>query len=472
LGKKWTKEEEDLCKQLLVEGKNYDEIAIILNKSVNAIKNKNRKHWRIFNQQNNEMSYEEIEDIFKQYNLILDKTVKMINKSKQLKAYTKEGYIVTPTLSNLIAGHNPALFNSSNPYTMWNIKNIWLPKNAPEYELLSEKYTNATEKDLIWQLKDKSYPPFNMQWSVFQNGSRNPYTQYERGADKKRHPKEKVLQMIENIFENDSKYAGWQIKDGEIDKYRNSQSKLVFVHKNGYLGLLTLLDLQYGYSFELFHTNRKEISLHNLNKWLELNSSFILKEGQKYTGISKDYIFICLKHGEFKCTIPSIIHNKYICKGCLKENISGENSSHWNHELSVEEREKRRNRKFMEDENWNKVARKHKMINNYTCEACGYKGKKKFEIVSHHKDNWKDYPDLRYYIENLACLCKKCHIDFHSEYGNKNNTLEQYEKWIIEQRKLMNYYFEEEYTEKEINEATFYSPVLYEEMYLKGKLDD
>lgn len=49
MGKKWTEEEEDLCKQLLEEGKNYEEIANILNKTYNQIKYKNYDKLHIYN---------------------------------------------------------------------------------------------------------------------------------------------------------------------------------------------------------------------------------------------------------------------------------------------------------------------------------------------------------------------------------------------------------------------------------------
>lgn len=44
---------------------------------------------------------------------------------------------------------------------------------------------------------------------------------------------------------------------------------------------------------------------------------------------------------------------------------------------------------------------------NYTC-ICGFNGKEGY-ITAHHIKSWKDYPELRYVVENGLTLCEKCH---------------------------------------------------------------
>lgn len=67
---------------------------------------------------------------------------------------------------------------------------------------------------------------------------------------------------------------------------------------------------------------------------------------------------------------------------------------------------------------------------NFTCLKCNKKSCKRFNC--HHILNWKDNPakEHRFGINNLATLCYDCHKTFHSKYGQRRNTLEQFEDYI------------------------------------------
>jgi hypothetical protein len=66
---------------------------------------------------------------------------------------------------------------------------------------------------------------------------------------------------------------------------------------------------------------------------------------------------------------------------------------------------------------------------NYTCDRCSLRG---CTLNAHHLYDFNNHPDLLNDIDNLVCLCSKCHVAFHKAYGrtirNKNcvNTKEQY----------------------------------------------
>lgn len=67
----------------------------------------------------------------------------------------------------------------------------------------------------------------------------------------------------------------------------------------------------------------------------------------------------------------------------------------------------------------------------YKCQKC----KKQGRLNAHHANSWKFFPEDRYNIDNLICLCNFCHKLFHKIYGNgikKPNTKEQIEEWIKE----------------------------------------
>lgn len=69
---------------------------------------------------------------------------------------------------------------------------------------------------------------------------------------------------------------------------------------------------------------------------------------------------------------------------------------------------------------------------NYTCRACGDKtgAGHAVKLHAHHLSNWADNEDMRYVVENGITLCDKCHYKFHSIYGKKNNSPEQFQQFL------------------------------------------
>lgn len=59
---------------------------------------------------------------------------------------------------------------------------------------------------------------------------------------------------------------------------------------------------------------------------------------------------------------------------------------------------------------------------NWTCQKYGIKGGK---LHAHHIQNFAQYPELRFAIDNGTTLSEKAHKEFHKKYGIKNNTKEQ-----------------------------------------------
>ena len=59
---------------------------------------------------------------------------------------------------------------------------------------------------------------------------------------------------------------------------------------------------------------------------------------------------------------------------------------------------------------------------NFTCQKYGVSGGK---LVVHHINNFADFPELRFAIDNGITLSEKAHKEFHKLYGNRKNTREQ-----------------------------------------------
>jgi len=51
-------------------------------------------------------------------------------------------------------------------------------------------------------------------------------------------------------------------------------------------------------------------------------------------------------------------------------------------------------------------------------------------LRAHHINNFAEFSELRFAIDNGITLSEKAHIEFHKKYGFKNNTKEQLYEFI------------------------------------------
>lgn len=66
---------------------------------------------------------------------------------------------------------------------------------------------------------------------------------------------------------------------------------------------------------------------------------------------------------------------------------------------------------------------------SYTCKGCGITGG---TLHAHHIQNFSSYIEGRFDIENGVTLCKRCHKQFHSQYGIKNNNIVQLNEYLCQ----------------------------------------
>lgn len=64
---------------------------------------------------------------------------------------------------------------------------------------------------------------------------------------------------------------------------------------------------------------------------------------------------------------------------------------------------------------------------NYICQKYKIRGG---NLEVHHINNFADYPDLRFVVDNGITLSKRAHKEFHKKYGYRNNTKEQLFKFL------------------------------------------
>lgn len=123
----------------------------------------------------------------------------------------------------------------------------------------------------------------------------------------------------------------------------------------------------------------------------------------------------------------NLVPDSNVSCGCVysefKKQRTGDKNPNWNPNLTNEDRINRR--QTLEHINWsNKILNKY----NYICQICFQKGGK---LHAHHLYNWASFPEKRFDINNGICLCIKCHRTFHSIYGIKINTKEQFLEFKI-----------------------------------------
>lgn len=79
--------------------------------------------------------------------------------------------------------------------------------------------------------------------------------------------------------------------------------------------------------------------------------------------------------------------------------------------------------KYMKSELWKAKRQKRLILDNHTCQICGYKGK---GLEIHHESGYILIPN-----EPLTCLktlCRECHQDQHDVFGYPK-TYKDYETW-------------------------------------------
>jgi hypothetical protein len=65
---------------------------------------------------------------------------------------------------------------------------------------------------------------------------------------------------------------------------------------------------------------------------------------------------------------------------------------------------------------------------NWTCQKYKIRGG---VLRPHHIQNFAEFPELRFAIDNGITLSEKAHKEFHKKYGKKNNTKEQLEEFVL-----------------------------------------
>lgn len=185
-----------------------------------------------------------------------------------------------------------------------------------------------------------------------------------------------------------------------------------------------------GKSFEKYESRVGKNNFCNRECYNKFHSKNTIKAkceicGKNFTGYNYNANRFCsrecynkfhnIKNKERKCPtcnkifIAKSTEDKYCSWECYnKDRHPPKNKNHWNWQGGVSIENDHR------DSSQYKIWRKNVyMRDNYQCVKCG----SKIKLNAHHIKSWKDYPELRYDLNNGITLCEKCHIEHHKKYG-------------------------------------------------------
>jgi len=112
--------------------------------------------------------------------------------------------------------------------------------------------------------------------------------------------------------------------------------------------------------------------------------------------------------------------------GCLRTEAargrSGPNHPNWRHDLTDDERARKRNSN--KNREWRYAVYER---DDYTCQVCCERGG---ALEAHHLDAYSEYRSKRFLVANGITLCVKCHDAFHAQYGRGENTVAQFEAFL------------------------------------------
>lgn len=185
----------------------------------------------------------------------------------------------------------------------------------------------------------------------------------------------------------------------EIEKYESKVSKHNFCNRECYLKFHSKNTKEY-----ICETCGKKFKGYDYNK-----NKYCSRECYDKAHSIKNKIRECPTcHKKFEAKTSE---SKYCSWECYnKDRHMPRGKEHWNWQGGISLINDKRD--SQEYKKWRLEVYKR---DNYKCVKCG----SKIKLNAHHIKSWKNYPSLRYELDNGITLCEKCHIKLHQEQGKK-----------------------------------------------------
>lgn len=205
------------------------------------------------------------------------------------------------------------------------------------------------------------------------------------------------------------------------EEYVNAQTKMKYECECGNTSEINYNNFYMGKRCDECARGRRaessRIPFSTVKELFEENGSQLLTEG--YVDYTTPIPYIC-KCGREGFSSYATFRKSKQCKQCSFDAMKSPNSTG---EMKID----RRHIEGYKD--WVKDCYKR---DNYVCQCCSQRGGK---LNAHHKDGYHWCVERRIDPTNSVTLCKECHTEFHSIYGNKDNTEAQYMEFEVMKKK-------------------------------------
>lgn len=167
-----------------------------------------------------------------------------------------------------------------------------------------------------------------------------------------------------------------------------------------------------------------------VTRWSDNND----KSPYEYSSGSDKKVWIkcpCGIHNDYCQRIANAVLYEFRCPDCsldeTSERMKGAGSPFWKGGINGQNDTLRHHREYKD---WRTAVYER---DNYTCQCCGQRG---IKLNAHHINQFADYPEIRYDVNNGITLCVKCHDStedgsFHNLYGTHGTTFEQLREYIL-----------------------------------------
>lgn len=229
-------------------------------------------------------------------------------------------------------------------------------------------------------------------------------------------PKKLTIEFVRDSFEKE----GYTLL---TKTYENNVQQLKYTCPTGHKGSIKWICWQRGNRCSEC-SGKKKHTIVFVREQFEKDGYVLLTT--EYINNKQHLEYICPNNHFGKTQFGNWQHG-YRCKKCYLENNWGKNNPNYNPDLTEEERNNRneKRRHIPRYDGWNYAVKER---DGFICQVCG---RLRGRVESHHLESYNSSPGLRTALDNGVCLCKRCHKNFHHQYGYGSNTEEQFEEFKI-----------------------------------------